>query len=444
MPKFNELETAKRSRQFQLSLPLELLRQTQEQAWESMAKRTLSKNPFYREKFADVDLRSITLDHFDQLPFTTKSELMGAGTFAANLTHAPKQYARLHRTSGTSGRPMMVLDTAEDWQHWIESWQYVLDAADVGPKDRAVMAFSFGPFIGFWSAFDAAIARGLMVAPTGALSTAARLEMIQSIAATVIFCTPSYALQMAEVAQQIDIDLTKTAVRKIIVAGEPGGSVPAIRSKIESAWGATVIDHAGASEVGPWGFPDADNTGLFVNESMCLAEVISLKDQSVVPRSALPDCTDAKDGPLAELVLTTLNRHGCPVVRYRTGDLVRPCNYPDAGFLFLHGGVLGRTDDMMIIRGVNVFPSSIEQIIRSFPKIVEYRLTAFRSGEMDQLKIEIESSEDLVAELTEQLQIRLGLRVDVETVAANTLPRFEAKGRRFVDERQPIDRNTVE
>ena len=435
MPEFNDLETDKHNREFQLSFPLGLLRQSQEQAWQFMVQTVLKENPFYGRKFAGVDLSSVNLERINELPFTTKSELIDKGTFAANLTHRPQQYTRFHRTSGTSGKPMIILDTAEDWQHWIEGWQYVLDAADVGPRDRAVMAFSFGPFIGFWSAFDAAIARGLMVVPTGALSTAARLELIQSIAATVVFCTPSYALHLAEVAAITEIDLRRSAVKKIIVAGEPGGSVPAIRSKIETAWDATVIDHAGASEIGPWGFPDTDNKGLFVNESMFFAEVITLQDQSWISRQSLPDAADSKDAPLAELVLTTLNRDGCPVVRYRTGDLVRPCNYLGAGFLFLAGGVLGRTDDMMIIRGVNVFPSSIEQILREFPEVVEYRLTAFRSGQMDQLKIEVESNQNLKDAITEQLQIRLGLRVDVVTAEPETLPRFEAKGRRFVDQR---------
>ena len=384
-----------------------------------------------------MNLESVSLETIESLPFTTKAELIGDGTspFAANLTYSPDKYTRFHRTSGTSGRPMIVLDTAENWQRWLEAWQYVLDAADVGPQDRAIMAFSFGPFVGFWSAFDAAVARGLMVAPTGSLSTPARLDLIHSIDATVVFCTPSYALHMAEVAQRSKIDLVNNSVKKIIVAGEPGGSMPAIRSKIETAWGATVIDHAGASEVGPWGFPDADARGLFVNESMVYAEVISLEDQSVIARGNLPSLDDADEGPLAELVLTTLERDGCPVIRYRTGDLVRPCNYPGAGYLFLAGGVLGRTDDMMIIRGVNVYPSSIEQIIREFPEVDEYRLTAFRSGAMDQLKIDIESSKDLKDALIEQLQIRLGLRVNVETVAKDSLPRFEAKGRRFVDQR---------
>ena len=437
MNDFDKLENEKDKRSSAIKLPLDLLRQTQNLQWESLCGEIVPQNNFYCEKFAGIDLESVSLESIDSLPFTTKAELIGDGSspFAANLTYSPNKYTRFHRTSGTSGRPMVVLDTAEDWQRWLEAWQYVLDAADVGPEDRAIMAFSFGPFVGFWSAFDAAVARGLMVAPTGSLSTPARLDMIDSIDATVVFSTPSYALHMAEVAKRTGVELANSSVKKIIVAGEPGGSVRSIRSKIENAWGATVIDHAGASEVGPWGFPDADARGLFVNESMVYAEVISLDDQSVIAREDLPSLDDAESIPLAELVLTTLERDGCPVIRYRTGDLVQPCNYPDAGFLFLAGGVLGRTDDMMIIRGVNVFPSSIEQIIREFPEVDEYRLTAFRSGEMDQLKIEIESSKDLNDELIRQLQIRLGLRVDVESVAGDSLPRFEAKGRRFVDQR---------
>lgn len=440
MTDFDDLENDIDNRAFRMSFSLDLLRQAQNQQWAVLCRTIVPQNNFYREKFADVKLESVSLETIESLPLTTKAELIGdsSSPFAANLTFAPEKYARFHRTSGTSGRPMAVLDTADDWQHWIEAWQYVLDAAELGPQDRAIMAFSFGPFVGFWSAFDAAVARGLMVAPTGSLSTPARLDLINSIDATVVFCTPSYALHMAEVAQSTGVNLPDSSVKKIIVAGEPGGSVPAIRSKIESAWGATVIDHSGASEIGPWGFPDSGNEGLFVNESMFYAEVISLKDQSLISREQLPtlsDAKDAKDAPLAELVLTTLNRDGCPVIRYRTGDLVRPCNYPDVGFLFLHGGVLGRTDDMMIIRGVNVYPSSIEQIIRAFAEIVEYRLTAFREGAMDQLKIEIEATGDVESDLKKKLHVRLGLRVEVETVATNFLPRFEAKGRRFVDQR---------
>lgn len=427
-------------RQMTIGFSPPLQRLQQYQPWRRLIDKTVAKNAFYQKKFAGYALQDLPIEAIATLPMTTKKELVAAATsgLPGNLTYPIAHYTRFHRTSGTSGRPMTVLDTADDWGHWIEGWQYVLDAAEVDADDRAVMAFSFGPFVGFWSAFDAAVARGLMVAPSGSLSTVARLELIDSIDATVVFCTPSYALHMAEVANASNKNLRDNAVQKIIVAGEPGGSIPSIRDRIQTAWAATVIDHAGASEIGPWGFPDRDHQGLFVNESMFVPEAISLNDQSVIDRSNFPLLEDADDGPLAELVLTTLQRSGCPVIRYRTGDLIRPCHFPGSGFLFLRGGVLGRTDDMMIIRGVNVFPSAIEQILREFPDIVEYRMTAFQIDQMDQLKIELESRRELADELKRLIEIRLGLRVEVETVADDSLPRFQAKGQRFVDRRPKI------
>jgi phenylacetate-CoA ligase len=249
---------------------------------------------------------------------------------------------------------------------------------------------------------------------------------VRSIAATVIFCTPSYALHMAEVARENQIDVADLAVRAIIVAGEPGGSIPAIRDQIESFWNAKVVDHSGASEVGPWGFADPAARGLYVNEAEFIAEFISID-------SGEP----ADDGELAELVLTALGRSGSPAIRYRTGDLVRPTWNDDqaCNFVLLSGGVLGRTDDMMIVRGVNVFPSSIEQILRSFPEIVEYRMTAFKQAALDQLKIEIEDRLQQPDRVKQELNLRLGFRVEVECVPLGTLPRFEAKGNRFIDNR---------
>jgi phenylacetate-CoA ligase len=389
----------------------------------------LAQNQFYAAKFGDLKLPLQSLDQLQELPYTFKDELIGDESsqgFASNLTFPLDDYSRLHRTSGTRGRPMIVLDTVDDWQWWMECWQYVLDSADLQSNDRVVMAFSFGPFIGFWSAFDAAIQRGAMVAPTGAMSTIARLELIRSIKATTIFCTPSYALHMVEVAHNNQIDVSHLAVKKIIVAGEPGGSMPSIRNRIESFWNARVIDHSGASEVGPWGFADPAGRGIYVNEAQFIAEFLSIESGEV-----------AGEGELSELVLTTLGRVGSPVIRYRTGDLVRPTwnDGQPANFVLLQGGVLGRTDDMMIIRGVNVFPTSIEQILRGFPEIVEYRMTAYKESSMDQLKIEIEDRLENPNRVKTELKIRLGLRVDVECVPLGTLPRFEAKGIRFVDQR---------
>jgi phenylacetate-CoA ligase len=389
----------------------------------------LPANAFYAKKLARIRRPIGSLDELRNWPFTTKEELIVGNQgheLAANLTYPLARYARFHQTSGTRGRPVVVLDTAEDWQWWLEGWQFVLDAAEVSDSDRVLMAFSFGPFIGFWSAYDAVAQRGALVIPTGGLNSVARLQLARTTRATVLCCTPSYALHLIEIAEQHQIDTAALGVRAIIVAGEPGGSVPSIRTRIEAGWQATLIDHAGATEVGPWGYGDTAGLGLFINEAQFIAEFVSL-------RTGAP----AKDGELAELVLTTLGRAGSPVIRYRTGDLVRPMSHSESGkrFVFLEGGVLGRTDDMMVIRGVNIFPSSIEQILRSFPEVVEYRMSAYKQASMDQLTIEIEDRLNQPARVAGELQLRLGLNIEVQCVPLGSLPRSEAKGKRFIDRR---------
>ncbi len=395
--------------------------------------KILPQNPFYAKKLAGLQLPPASLDELVKLPTTCKDELAQTtlGDMAANHTFPREHYVRFHRTSGTRGRPLVILDTAEDWQWWVDTWQFVLDAAELVPADRVLTAFSFGPFIGFWTAHDAAVARGALVIPGGGLNTLARLELIQSSQATTLLCTPSYALHLAEAAVEHGIDTRTLDVRKIIVAGEPGGSVAAVRDRIEAAWKARVIDHAGATEVGPWGYADRARRGLHVVESEFIAEF-----------SAVATGEPAGDGELAELILTSLSRSGCPVIRYRTGDLVRP-TWQAAGenrFVLLDGGVLGRADDMLVIRGMNIFPSSVEQILRSFPEIAEYRMIADRVAEMDALTIEVEDRLDQPARIARELQVRLGLRVDVKCVPPGSLPRFEGKGKRFVDRRPAIGR----
>jgi phenylacetate-CoA ligase len=386
------------------------------------------RNHFYSEKFGDANLSLESLEQLTQLPYTYKDELVQRGShdLAANLTFPLEEYVRYHQTSGTRGRPMVVLDTADDWQWWLDTWQFVLDAAEIEPEDRVLLAFSFGPFIGFWSAHDAAAARGCLVVPSGGLSTLNRLALMKTAKTTAIFCTPSYALHMSEVATENNIDIRSLPIRRVVVAGEPGGSIPAMRQRIEQAWDAEVIDHSGASEIGPWGYADSERRGLHIVESEFIAEFLSLESGQA-----------AGEGELSELVLTSLGRSGSPVIRYRTGDLVKPTwnSVGENGFVLLEGGVLGRADDMMIIRGVNIFPSSVEQILHSFPEIVEYRLTAHKKGEMDALTIEIEDRLDQPERVEKELQIRLGLRVKVETVPTGALPRFSGKGKRFIDNR---------
>ena len=420
--------TAKSRRQREL-LDREALADHQLQRLNELLAKILPENKFYADKLTSAPQQLEHLDQLRDLPITTKDELISdeaASSLPRNLTWPLDRYVRYHQTSGTRGRPMSVCDTTEDWAWWVDTWQYVLDAAEITDADRALLAFSFGPFIGFWSAQDALVAREVLTVPGGGMSTLARLDLMQRTETTALFCTPTYALHLVEVAEENHLNLANFSVNKIVVAGEPGGSVPATRARIESAWNARVTDHSGASEVGPWGYGNAAGNSLHVCEAEFIAEFLSVETGE-----------PAGEGELSHLVLTSLGRAGMPVVRYRTGDLVRP-TWPTDGenrFVLLQGGVLGRADDMMVIRGVNIFPSSIEQILRSFPEVVEFRLTARKRGEMDELIIEVEDRLREPGRIAKELELRLGLKVEVRLAEVASLPRFEAKGARFVDRR---------
>lgn len=247
--------------------------------------------------------------------------------------------------------------------------------------------------------------------------------------ATVLVCTPSYALHLAEVAEENGIDIKNGPVQKIITAGEPGASVPSTRKQIESLWGAVLYDHVGMTEMGAYGYSCSEQKGIHVNESEFIVEVIN-------PNTLEP----VEVGEKGELVLTNLGRESYPVIRYRTGDIVirsdQQCECGNS-YQFFPGGILGRADDMVIIRGINIYPSSIESIIREFKEVKEFRIVYYTENEMDQIKVEIESdSEQIVPILATKLRERVGLRIQVEKVPDNELPRFTMKARRVVDNRK--------
>jgi len=416
----------------------EEIRRRQLAALRLLVAALLDSNPFYGPRLRRAGLHEApgSLSRFtENCPFTEKRECVADQQahppYGTNLTHPLDRYTRFHQTSGSTGRPMRWLDTNESWEWMLGNWSEVYRAAGVTSKDRVYFAFSFGPFLGFWTAFESALRIGCLCLPGGGLSSLARLGQLIDHQATVLCCTPTYALHLAEAAAREGIDLSLAAVRTLIVAGEPGGSVPAVRQRIATAWGADVLDHAGATEIGPWGVGTLGGPGLEVIEDWFHPEFLTIADGK-----------PAAEGELAELVITTLGRAGCPVIRYRTGDVVRP-RWPatetlSAGvppWVRLEGGVLGRADDMLVVRGVNVFPSAIDNIVRSFPEIAEYRLSIRRQGSLDSLSLEIEDQLNAPERVARELHVRLGLRADVEAVALGSLPRFEGKGRRVVDER---------
>lgn len=395
-------------------------------------------NAFYEAKLGRVATEQLSsLDDLSNWPFTFKEELVAAASqgVPGNLTWPVDRYSRFHQTSGTHGRPLPVFDTAADWDWWMECWRLILDRGHVCPRDRVLVASSFGPYAGFWSCFDAVVARGALAIPTGGMPSLGRLQLIRSLDATVLVATPSYALHLAEVAEANKIDLAATSIRLVLVVGEPGGSIPATRARIADAWGSDVLDHAGATEIGPWGVGDLEGGGLDVIETAFHPEFLSID-------TARP----AGPGELAELVLTTLGRSGAPVIRYRTGDVVRPVWAAEeerpgttCPWVRLEGGILGRADDMLVVRGVNIFPGAIDDIVRSFPEVVEHRLTVTTRGSLDVLHLEIEDRLATPARVADELKLRLGLKVDVTAVPIGTLPRFEGKGRRLVDNRSGRD-----
>jgi phenylacetate-CoA ligase len=337
-------------------------------------------------------------------------------------TYDPARYVAYHQTSGTTGRPLLVLDTAESWDWWIRCWLEVYRAAGVTAADRVFFAFSFGPFIGFWSAFEAARRLGALASPGGGLDSKGRLALMQTASATVLLCTPTYALRLLEAAEAEGVSPRELGIRRTIHAGEPGASIPSVRARIEQGWDALCFDHAGATEVGAYGFTCEARDGLHVNEAEFIAEIVDAEGRA------------AAEG---ELVLTNLGRAGWPVIRYRTGDRVRrgagPCACGQS-FLKLPGGILARADDLMIVRGVNVYPSSIEAIVRELGGM-EFRMVRTRQEAMEELTVEVEGDAAFADRLAERLRERLGLRLPTRCVPPGSLPRFELKARRIVDQR---------
>lgn len=370
-------------------------------------------------------------DYSRLVPFTLKSELIEDQRlhppFGSNLTFPISAYSRFSQTSGTSGKPMRWLDTQESWDWMLGNWQQVFRSAGVDSDDCVFIAFSFGPFLGFWTAFEAACKMGCLCIPGGGMRSGARLNVMIDSSATVLCCTPTYAIHLAEIAVEENIDLSQAKIRKLIVAGEPGGSIPATRKLIEQLWnGAQVVDHHGMTEIGPvtYGCPVCPNV-LHVIESGFYAEVI-----------------DRQEDGRGELVLTNLGRHGSPLLRYRTGDLVQAeegniceCGTTD---MALVGGILGRTDDMVVVRGVNVYPGAVEEIVRSCGDVAEFRVSIHQQMGLVEMALEVEpvqatsNNSGFAHRVETALRDALALRIPVRVVPHGTLPRFELKARRWI------------
>jgi phenylacetate-CoA ligase len=426
--------------------PHEMLRAWQWERLQGGLGAILTSNALWRARLQAAGVRDprdvASWADFARLPRLTKAELAADQAaeppFGTNLTHPLEQYVRVFQTSGTTGPPIRWLETEASWTWWARCWAMVFRAAGLGPGDRLFFPFSFGLFVGFWAGLEGARVIGAMAVPGGGQDSVTRLHAIRELGATAVVCTPSYGLHLAEIARAQGLDARALGVRTTVHAGEPGAGIPAVRARLEALWGARAYDHAGMTEVGAYGFECAAQAGLHLNELEFVAEVLD-------PESGRP----VAPGEVGELTLTNLGRWGAPVLRYRSGDRVRLAAGACAcgrTFAQLEGGILGRVDDMLVVRGVNVFPSALEGIVRRFPVVDEFQIEVFRRGVLDEVRLLLEipdgagpagSVHDTLAGIAGAIRRDLGIRIEVSAVPARTLPRYELKARRVVRREAP-------
>ena len=400
--------------------------------WESV----LPQNAFYLRKLrigAGNVSKSWIKDNFDSFEFTSKLELQNSQTSYPPygdfhyLDNA--QYNRFHQTSGSTGKPLLFLDSKDGWEWLLNNWVKIFALAGIEKGDHLFFPFSFGPFLGFWTAFESACKAGCLSFPGGGMSSESRLELIQNQKINVVFTTPSYALRLGEVARIQGINLQDLGLKKLVLAGEPGANIPATRLRIEKNWGPIIVDHHGMTETGPVTVECSTTPGLLhIIENAFIAEVIDPNTQ----KKLSPDS-------IGELVLSSIGRVGCPLLRYRTGDIVHlnqqkcACGFNGQS---LTGGILSRADEMIFLKGNNIYPSALQNMLHSIEGILDFRITFYKTEGNPHLLFEIETlptdSDSIKNMLEKKIQTAFLFKPVIKIVPTGTLPTQELKSKRFI------------
>lgn len=347
-----------------------------------------------------------------------------------------EEVTEYHQTSGTTGQPVYQADSWADWEAGAEHWAYIMYAQGYRPRDRLFLPFGYNVFIAFWAAHYAAEKLGCEVVPGGVLNTEARILKMQELRCTALMATPSYVLGMADTAiTKLGINPAKDLqIRRITVAGEPGGSIPATRRRMEDAWGARVFDQCGATEIGHWGFECEYQSGMHVNDLFYLVQIEDMETGEII----------TEPGKRGKLVITNLSRRAQPCVRFDAKDIIEwnpePCQCGRT-FHQLKGGIQGRTDDITKVKGVLLAPTAIEEVVRSIPGLGhEYEVVVAKTGDIDDitLKVEVitgqEADKEVIRQrLIDQLRLKTNLNYNLEFHDYGTLPRYDTKAKRFKD-----------
>ena len=403
--------------------------------------RVYDKVPFYRKKMQEMglepgDIRGI--DDLSKLPFTTKQDLRDHypyGLFAAPM----EEVVRIHASSRTTGKPTVVGYTQNDIDMWQQVVARCLTAYGVDKKDTIQVAYGYGLFTGGLGVHYGSECIGATVVPISGGNTQKQIQLIQDFNSTVIACTPSYALYLGESMRNMGVDPRSTNLRVGIFGAEPW--TEEMREEIESLLGIKAMNIYGLSEImGPGvAFDCEEKKGLHVNEDHFVPEIIHTETLEVLPY-----------GEEGELVFTCITKEALPLIRYRTRDLTSLDNTPCScgRTLVRMGRITGRSDDMLIIRGVNVFPSQIESVILKIAEVApHYVLIVDRVNNLDTLEVWVEAKEGLFTDaikslekiekkITSELFSMLGLHVKVKLVEHKTIERSEGKAKRIIDKRK--------
>lgn len=401
-------------------------------------------SPPYRVKYEAAGFHPSQLrtwdDYYQRVPFMDKPDLLADRERFIPAQALPDEYlAAYFRTSGTTGKTLR--ESFSEWDTIIAGLDYMYSLWDAGirPGDRAFLALTFGPWMGQWEMYYSCQMLGLHVVPGGGATTYERLMQILDVQPRVVFATPTYMLHLLEIAREKGIDLASSSVEFLVGGGEAGLNVPITRRQLEDGWGARCIDLYGISEAGMAQTECAAHPGgVHIVEDCCHAYAMD-------PASGRP----APAGDLGELVITSYAHLAQPIIKYRTHDLVRHHREHDHGcgwsWAFLEGSVIGRTDFMVTIRGLNVFPTAVENLLLEVPGLSTfYEIHISREKGLDRMLVRVEAAhaggsgelQAMADRLQEVYRAHLGVRLEVQVLPPGSLPRYELKSKRIFDHRQ--------
>ncbi len=422
------------------TMPVEHLRELQLERMQKLVALVHQNVPFYRDRLDAVGLAPdamTSLDDVARLPLTSKydmREVFPFGLFACDKD----QIVEVHMSSGTTGKPVVGGYTRNDLEVWGEVMARTLDAGGVGPQDIIQVAYGYGLFTGGMGGHYGATALGAMTLPMSSGNTFRQLNTMADFGTTALLCTPSYAMFIAEYAAENGIDVAGGSLRAGFFGAEPWSE--AMRADIERRLGIKAYDIYGLTElIGPGVAAECEQQdGLHIFEDHFYPEIVDPDTGEVLP-----------PGEKGELVLTTLTRTGTPVLRYRTRDITYLMDEPCAcgrTSRRIHR-LMGRNDDMLIIRGVNVFPQQVEQVLLRVEGVEPYyQIVVDRAGALDTLEVEVEMASTLFSDevrvvlalerkIEHELKLALGIQATVKLVNPKTIERSEGKAKRIVDRR---------